>query len=358
MHNLNPKKITLILITLTLCLFLAGASWAHDPDFTQDFNREGCTFATTGNNPYWPMWPGYSQTLQGEEDDEGETVEIEQVINILPETEMVDGVLTRVLEEVESEDGELVEISRNFIALCRETGDVWYFGEDVDDYEDGEIIGHEGAWRAGVDGAVPGVLMPGSPMIGARFYNELFLGEAEDQAEIVSMDDALTVPYGSFTGLLKTNETSPLDPGDVSEKWYAAGIGIIKDEDLELTSITLPPCLPDATTHCLQNGRFKVEAEWEDFEGNEGDGTAILPSGDSGEFWFFGPANTELVVKVLDACALPQFNHFWVFAAGLSNVEVTLTVTDTQSLQFREYENDLGTDFAPILDTTAFATCP
>jgi hypothetical protein len=87
-------------------------------------------------------------------------------------------------------------------------------------------------------------------------------------------------------------------------------------------------------------------------------GQAILASGDSGEFWFFNPENTELVVKVLDACDLAGFNSFWVVAAGLTNVELTLTVTDTDSGQVREYENPPRNPFAPVLDTSAFETCP
>jgi hypothetical protein len=271
---------------------------------------------------------------------------------------MVDGVRTRVYEERESEDGELVEVSRNFLAECRETGDVWYFGEDVDDYEDGEIVGHEGVWRAGVDGALPGLIMPGTPVLGARFQQELAPGVAEDRGEVTGIGDQVTVEAGTFENVLSIVDTDALDPSEGDLKLYAHGVGIIADEDLELSEITLPPCLPDQTTHCLSNGRFRVTAAWADANGNEGDGNAILPSADSGEFWFFDAGNTELLIKVLDLCANPQFNNFWVFAAGLTDVEVTVTVTDTASGQVEVYGNELGEAFAPVLDTAAFATCP
>lgn len=350
---------TAALIALAAALAAPGLLAAHEPGYTGTFDRDRCTFTTTGSNPYFPLWPGYALTLEGEEEDDGETVELEVVITVLPDTEMVDGVLTRVVEERESEDGELVEVSRNFMALCRETGDVWYFGEDVDDFEDGEVVGHGGAWRAGVNGAEAGIIMPGAPLLGARFQQELAPGVAEDRGEVVGIGDEATVPAGSFDQVLSILDTDALSPsGEGDLKKYAPGVGLIVDEVLELTGIAPPSCQPDATTHCLNDGRFRVSVVWETPGGDSGPGRALLPSDDSGEFWFFGPNNTELIVKVLDACANPDFNTFWVFAAGLTNVEVTLTVTDTETGQSKVYENPQGRFFRPVLDTAAFATCP
>jgi hypothetical protein len=342
-----------LLVVLLLLPWIVGAQ-----EFTEDFDRERCTFSTVGSNPYFPLWPGYSLVLEGEEEDDGETVEVSAVLTVTSDTELIDGVLTRVFEERESEDGELVEVSRNFVAFCRETGDVWYFGEDVDDYEDGEIVSSDGEWRAGVDGATPGIVMPGSPLLGARYFEEVAPGVALDRGEVVALDEVLSVPAGTFEDVLAIEDSSALEPGEVEEKFYAPGIGAIKDEELELVEIVPPPCQPGATTLCLANGRFRVTAEWLDFEANEGVGNTQLPTDDSGSFWFFSPENSELVVKVLDACDLAGSNRFWVFAAGLTNVEVTLTVTDTRTGQVREYENELGEPFQPILDTSAFATCP
>ncbi len=347
-----------ILILAALVVLAGSSALAHDPDFTEATNRDQCTFTTTGSNPYFPLWPGYVLEFEGEEeDDEGELEEITATITVLTDTEMVDGVLTRVVEERESEDGEIVEISRNFFAQCRETGDVWYFGEDVSDFEDGVFVGSEGEWRAGVDGAKAGIQLPGTPLLGARYFQEIAPGVALDRGEIIDLDADLTVPFGTFSGLLRVEEGSALDPEDFSEKWYSPGLGLIRDDVLELVGVTLPPCLPDATTLCLNNGRFRITAEWTKPNGDEGVGRAILPSADSGEFYFFRPGNTEMIVKVLNACDEPA-NSFWVFAAGLTNVEVTLTVTDTESGQVREYENPQGRAFVPILDTSAFMTCP
>jgi hypothetical protein len=155
--------------------------------------------------------------------------------------------------------------------------------------------------------------------------------------------------------VIDTNALSPDSPGDV--KRYAPGVGMIVDEFMQAVEIEQPDCVPDATTHCLQNGRFRVTADWENFTGGEGEAHAILGSNESGEFWFFGPGNTELIVKVINGCAEPT-PRYWVFAAGLTNVGVTLTVEDTEADFEHEYENEVGTNFAPILDTTTFATCP
>lgn len=339
---------------LTFALLLAGVTSAQD--YTTDFNRDGCTFTSTGFNPYFPLLPGYVLVIEGEEEDEGEVVVVSATISVLDETEVVDGVVTRVVVERELEDDELVEISRNFFAVCRETGDVWYFGEDVDIYEDGEIVNHEGAWRAGIDGAQPGIQMPGTPMLGARFFEEVAPGVALDRAEILSMDETVEVPAGTFQNVLRTFGDSELIAGPGDDKYYAKGVGIVKDDVLELVSITAPPCMPDATTHCLNDGRFRVTAEWETGSG-EGDANAILSSSDSGEFWFFNSNNTELLVKVLDGCAT-QFNSYWVFAAGLTNIEVHMTVTDTVTGFSRVYDNLPRTPFQPVQDTGSFRVCP
>jgi len=343
-------------LAAALALALPGAALAHDPPFTSDFDRERCTFTSSGTNHYFPLWPGYALLLEGEEEDEGETIELSVLVTVTTDTEIVDGVETRVVEERESEDGELVEVSYNFMALCRETGDLWYFGEDVDDYEDGELVGHEGAWRAGVDGAVAGVLQPGSPMNGARFEQELAPGVAEDRAEVIGKIAEVTVPAGTFEEVLEVRDTNALEPdaeGDV--KLYAPGVGLIQDEVLQLVEIFPAPCLPDATTLCLEDGRFRVQAEWATAD-DEGPAMVHQVSDDAGELWFFRPDNVELLVKVLDGCT--DFDHYWFFAAGLTDVEVEITVTDTLHDVTRAYDNDLGVDFEPILDTAAFMTCP
>ena len=352
MTRIPPAAVRIAALAALVALVAPATALAHDPPFTEDFDRERCTFVAFSNNPYHPLWPGLVLLLEGEEEDDGETVELEVQISVLADTEMVDGVRTRVYEERESEDGELVEVSRNFLAECRETGDVWYFGEDVDDYEDGMLVGHGGAWRAGVDGAEPGILFPGTPLIGARYFQEMAPGVAEDRAEVIDVGAELTVPFGTFDDVVETEDSDALDPeSEPDPKFYARGLGLVKDEELELTEVELPACVPDATTLCLNDGRFRATVEWAT-DANEGMGAATQISDDSGEMWFFNPNNVEMLIKVLDGCA--EFGHYWVFAAGLTNVEVTLTVIDTETDEPKVYTNPFETPFEPILDTAAF----
>jgi hypothetical protein len=114
-------------------------------------------------------------------------------------------------------------------------------------------------------------------------------------------------------------------------------------------------CFPGGTSLCLASQRFKVEAAWRTPDGRTGAGQAVALTGDTGYFWFFDASNVEAVVKVLDACTYNQ--RFWVFAGGLTDVQVDLTVTDTASGAVRTWRNPQGTAFQPIQDTSAFATC-
>ena len=118
--------------------------------------------------------------------------------------------------------------------------------------------------------------------------------------------------------------------------------------------ILATPGRADDRTLNLLGGRFEVEAHYRTAT-TEGEGHAAALSSNSGFFWFFGPENVEILVKVLDGCSLSQ--RFWVFAAGMTNVEVTLSVTDTWAHQTRTYTNPLGRAFVPIQDTSAFSTC-
>jgi hypothetical protein len=117
---------------------------------------------------------------------------------------------------------------------------VFYFGEDVDIYEDDVIVSHEGAWLAGVNGARPGIIMPGVILLGGRYYQELAPGVAMDRAEIISMTETLQVPAGTFENCLETYETSAIDRKAKGYKFYAPGIGLVKDDILELTGYVVP----------------------------------------------------------------------------------------------------------------------
>lgn len=118
-----------------------------------------------------------------------------------------------------------------------------------------------------------------------------------------------------------------------------------------------PACTDSDTAICLQQGRFRVETTWTDFLGQTGPGRAVRVTDEAAYFWFFSPGNVELMVKALNGCDPDLGHHFWLFAAGLTNVEVEMTVTDTLTEESKTYRNTLGNVIAPVLDTGAFATC-
>jgi hypothetical protein len=202
--------------------------------WTETFAPNLADLSPTGENGYFILKPGYALTLEGREN--GTAVRL--VVTVLKETKNVGGVETRVVEERETHAGALAEVSRNYFAIDKVTGDVYYFGEDVDTYRKGKIVNHEGAWHHGSNGAKFGLMMPGAPAVGMRFYQELAPGTAMDRAEIVSVSERLTTAAGRFEKCVKTDETTPLEPGAREQKVYAPGVGLVKDGTLTLTGIS------------------------------------------------------------------------------------------------------------------------
>ena len=121
------------------------------------------------------------------------------------------------------------------------------------------------------------------------------------------------------------------------------------------TTVAPTPCVPGPATLCLNGGRFKVEGTF-DTGTQQGQAQAVKLTDETGYFWFFADTNVEAVFKVLNACTFNQ--RFWVFAGGLTNVQTTFTVTDSNTGVVRTYSNPQGTAFQPVQDTSAFATCP
>ena len=193
--------------------------------WTQPFHEQDCTFSSVGKNRFFILEPGYQLVLQSRSE--------KVVITVLDETKTIGNVETRVVEEREEEDGKLKEVSRNFFAICKEHGNVFYFGEEVDDYEDGKVVGHSGAWRADNEKSQAGIIMPGTILLGSRHYQEI-APNAQDRAEILRDDVTMTTPAGTFTNCIRIEETSGIDANDRCHKTYAPGVGIIQDEDLVL----------------------------------------------------------------------------------------------------------------------------
>lgn len=223
------KKIYLLVVWLC-CVMTAPLARGAEKDFVSKFTVPAEEWTSSYSNAWFVLEPGYLLMLEGKEGGKGTRL----TITVLDETVKVDGVETRVVEERETKGGELIEISRNFFAASKKTGDVYYFGEDVDFYKDGKVTGHGGSWRAGVNGAAFGLMMPGKPLVGQRYYQEVAGDVARDRAEIVSVSETIETPAGKFTGCLKTEETTPLEPDAKDYKLYAPGVGLVRDGDIVL----------------------------------------------------------------------------------------------------------------------------
>ena len=222
-----------------------GTAWAA-PEYTTHFPLEQCTFVAEGRNLHFSIHPGDSWTFEGEEDGNAVLLEITvldktRTITFVTENGVPLTVEARVLREREWHNGELVEVSRNYFARCKQTNDIYYFGEKVNIFEGGVIVSHAGAWLAGEGGALPGLFMPGTFLLGSRYVQELAPGVAEDRVKHVRMGLTIVTPAGTFTNCVEVLETTPLDPGATSVKRYCPGIGLVVDGPVQLVDFNLAP---------------------------------------------------------------------------------------------------------------------
>jgi hypothetical protein len=204
-----------------------------EPDIDPEY------FVAIIDNPYFPLTPGTTYTYEGETEDGTETVEV----YVTGDTKEVMGVTCIVVRDRDYLDEELIEETYDWYAQDSD-GNVWYFGEDSAEYEDGEVVSTEGSWEAGVDGAEPGIIMEADPRVGDTYRQEYYEDEAEDMGAVVALDESVSVPYGNFDDCLQTLDWNPLEEDSEEYKYYAEGIGLVLETDeegeeaLELVSIT------------------------------------------------------------------------------------------------------------------------
>ena len=219
------------LCALAAMVAIAASAQSSAPSgpapWATDFDADPAHLTSVGRNPYFILEPGYYIVLKDHDKNQ-------VTISVLDETRIVAGVETRVVVERELARGKLVEVSRNFFAIHKVSHDAMYFGEEVDMYKDGKIVNHEGTWLAGVDGAKAGVMMPGEPRVGYRHLQEQAPGVAMDRAEIQSVSETLKTPAGKLSNVLKVEETTELASNELEYKYYAPGIGIVKEESMLL----------------------------------------------------------------------------------------------------------------------------
>lgn len=185
------------------------------------FDLTPADFVAVIDNPYLPFTVGSSWVYEGD----GEHIEV----SVLAETRVVMGITATIVRDTVSADGEVTEDTYDWYAQDA-AGNVWYLGEDTTTYQDGNPVSHEGSWEAGVDGALPGIVMPATPVVGDAYRQEFYLGHAEDLAAVARIGDSVSTPYGDFTGLLVTTEWTALSPDEVEEKYYAAGVGLVFED--------------------------------------------------------------------------------------------------------------------------------
>jgi hypothetical protein len=177
-------------------------------------------YVTTVDNPYFPLAPGTTLVYQGETADGPER---NQVV-VTHETRQVLGVTCVVVKDSVWLNDELVEDTMDWYAQDKD-GNVWYFGEDSKEYENGVVVSTKGSWEAGVDGAMPGIIMEATPRVNDSYSQEYKVGEAEDMGKVLSLNESASVPFGSFQDCLKIQDWTLLEPGIIEHKYYCQGVG-------------------------------------------------------------------------------------------------------------------------------------
>jgi hypothetical protein len=185
-------------------------------------------------NRYFPLLAGMTYIYEGG----SETI----TVTVTNETKVIEGIPCVVIHDVVEHNGKIIEDTYDWYAQDKD-GNVWYFGEDTKAYKDGEVS-TEGSWTAGVDGALPGVVMWGTPEVGTVYRQEYYVGHAEDMGKVLSLNDSATTPAASCQGTcVVTEDTTPLEPDLLEHKYYAPNIGQILEvnpktlERLELVEI-------------------------------------------------------------------------------------------------------------------------
>ena len=175
-------------------------------------------------NTYYPLVEGQTMTYLGENED-GDSVRVE--VTVTDSIKTISGVACRVIRDKGFEKGELTEDTYDYYAQDR-SGNVWYFGENTHELENGQPVSSSGSWEAGVNNALPGIAMLAEPLTGVWYRQEYDKGEAEDVAQVLNIGETLTVPYGSYSNCLRTLEYALLEPGIEENKIYAPGIGLLR----------------------------------------------------------------------------------------------------------------------------------
>ena len=199
-------------------------------------------FVAVIDNPYFPLPVGRTLVYSGVKD--GQTQR--DTVTVTNQTKVILGVTARVVSDIADHDGAILERTSDWYAQDKQ-GNVWYLGEDTVHFLPHGKADTSGSWEAGVNGAVPGIVMEANPQTPDAYRQELLTGQAEDTAWIVDRGTTLRVPYGKISNALTTLEATRLEPGAYDQKVYGPGIGIVLEQSLsganenaKLESVTGP----------------------------------------------------------------------------------------------------------------------
>jgi len=184
-------------------------------------------FVRSVDNPWFPLVPGTTFVYRGVKDGEP----TRDVVHVTSRVRVVDGVRCIAVTDRLYASGRLAERTTDWYAQDRR-GNVWYFGENTKTLRNGTVTSTKGSWAAGRNGASAGIVMEAHPRVGDTYSQEDAPGVGEDRAKVLSLDAAATVPYGTFTGLLKTKDFSPLEPAVVEHKFFLRGVGSILEKEV------------------------------------------------------------------------------------------------------------------------------
>jgi len=204
-----------------LALSAVNFTVAAPTPVTDDINAEN--FTTNIDNPFFPLQPGTTFIYKGSKEGSKQRDEFA----VTDRTVVIDGVTCRVVHDKVFMQGVLQEDTFDYFAQDVD-GNVWYFGEDTEELDSkGRVVSTEGTWRAGVDGAQPGVIMEAHPKVNDHYFQEVAAPIAQDEAIVLNLHEIVAVPFGKFTNCLQTKEFTQLEPGNIEHKFYARGVGFI-----------------------------------------------------------------------------------------------------------------------------------
>jgi len=215
------RHIAVIAVLATFAAGCGGGSSTTLPTGSEPVTLDPADFTTEITNPYWPMAPG-DRWVYRETDGQGGEQLVE--VTVTDRTKTIMGIEARVVHDVVSENGQIIEDTFDWYAQDAD-GNIWYLGEDTKEFENGKVRTTAGSWEAGVDGAQAGIALPAAPEPGLTYRQEYYAGEAEDAATVLSLDEWVEVPAGSYQGVLMTKDYTPLHPEILEHKLYAQDVG-------------------------------------------------------------------------------------------------------------------------------------